>query len=128
MRSLVLADSSFRPGNAGLRQQEIAMLYAIPKKKITFGEAVRYRIAVQGRISADTAGRLGRMEVVDAGSAVRAGITVLEGLMRDQAELSGVLNTLYDSHFPILEVKALGIEESPGNPNLTRGAPDQRGR
>jgi hypothetical protein len=33
--------------------------------------------------------------------------TILIGRLRDQAELSGVLNTLYDMHLPILSVDLL---------------------
>jgi hypothetical protein len=34
-------------------------------------------------------------------------ITTLEGQVRDQAELLGVLNTLYELHVPLLTVKHL---------------------
>ena len=82
----------------------------LPTNKIGFGEAVLYRIAVQGSMSADTGGRLGGMEVVPGDSTIPSGVTVLEGRLQDQAELSGVLNTLHDLHMAILEVKALESE------------------
>jgi hypothetical protein len=34
-------------------------------------------------------------------------VTTLIGRVRDQAELSGVLNTLYELHLPILSVENL---------------------
>jgi hypothetical protein len=34
-------------------------------------------------------------------------MTTLVGRVRDQAELSGVLNTLYELHIPLLAVKIL---------------------
>jgi hypothetical protein len=34
-------------------------------------------------------------------------VTTLEGELLDQAALAGVLNTLYELHLPVLEVKCL---------------------
>jgi len=36
-------------------------------------------------------------------------VTTLEGELRDQAALAGVLNTLYELHLPVLLVKRLSI-------------------
>jgi hypothetical protein len=36
-------------------------------------------------------------------------VTTLEGELRDQAALAGVLNTLYELHLPVLLVKRLEI-------------------
>ena len=35
-------------------------------------------------------------------------LTTLMGPLRDQAELMGVLNSLYELHMPVVEVKYLG--------------------
>jgi hypothetical protein len=37
-------------------------------------------------------------------------VTTLVGRLRDQAELSGVLNSLYDLHQPILKVEVVNAE------------------
>ena len=37
-------------------------------------------------------------------------VTTLDGRLRDQAELSGVLNSLYDLHLPILKVEDVNEE------------------
>jgi hypothetical protein len=37
-------------------------------------------------------------------------VTTLTGRVSDQAELSGVLNTLYELHLPILSVENLEID------------------
>jgi hypothetical protein len=37
----------------------------------------------------------------------RKTVATLVGLMRDQAELAGVLNTLYELHLPLLSVEYL---------------------
>jgi len=41
-------------------------------------------------------------------------VTILIGQLQDQAELSGVLNTLYELHLPLLSVELLTDE----NPRL----------
>jgi 16S rRNA A1518/A1519 N6-dimethyltransferase RsmA/KsgA/DIM1 with predicted DNA glycosylase/AP lyase activity len=35
-------------------------------------------------------------------------VTVLQGHVSDQAELAGILNTLYELHLPLLSVQHLG--------------------
>jgi hypothetical protein len=37
-------------------------------------------------------------------------VTELVGKVRDQAELSGILETLYEAHFTLLSVEMLGAE------------------
>lgn len=39
-------------------------------------------------------------------------VTVLEGKVKDQAELSGILNTLYDQQLSLLSVKCLDKSDS----------------
>jgi hypothetical protein len=69
-----------------------------------------YRIRVAGRIDARWADRLGGLRVSDA---VDSGepCAELTGYLADQAALYGVLNTLYDYHFPLLYVEYLGPAE-----------------
>jgi len=38
-------------------------------------------------------------------------VTVLTGRLKDQAELTGVLNSLYELHLPILKVKIVAAKE-----------------
>ncbi len=68
----------------------------------------RYRIVVGKYLSVIWSDRLAGMEIrpVDEVSS-QAPVTQLEGLIQDQAQLSGVLNTLYDMGFPLLSVEAL---------------------
>jgi hypothetical protein len=68
----------------------------------------RYRIVVGKRLSLDWSGRLAGMEIMPGNEArSQAPVTRLEGILRDQAELSGVLNALYDTGFPLLSVEIL---------------------
>jgi hypothetical protein len=65
-----------------------------------------YRICVEGRVHESWVDRLGGMRVsIDDGQA--KAVTVLEGKLRDQAALSGVLNTLYELHLPVISVECL---------------------
>jgi hypothetical protein len=78
-----------------------------PRKQIPFDSPATYQISVQGRIDSSWSDRLEGMTIclatVEAGSRV----TTLEGELRDQSALAGVLNTLYELHLPVLSVKCL---------------------
>ncbi len=66
-----------------------------------------YRIRVQGRLDSTWSTRLGGMAVTAEPSADKPAVSVLAGHLADQAALSGVLNTLYDLHLPLLSVENL---------------------
>jgi hypothetical protein len=52
------------------------------------------------------------MTVTEDSSYDQAAVTVLEGHLPDQAALSGVLNTLYDLHLPLLKVECIDEPET----------------
>lgn len=67
-----------------------------------------YRIVVEGKLDDTWSERLAGMRLdstrkSEAGSAT----TVLQGKLRDQAELSGVVNTLCDLQLPLLEMEII---------------------
>ncbi|KPJ76380.1 MAG: hypothetical protein AMJ54_12010 [Deltaproteobacteria bacterium SG8_13] len=66
-----------------------------------------YRIRVQGRLDKSWAARLGGMTVTADQTAKKAPVTILVGHLADQAALSGILNTLYELHLPLLSVENL---------------------
>lgn len=66
-----------------------------------------YRIRVQGQLDSSWSNRLGDMRVTVDSPANQPPVTVLEGHLIDQAALSGVLNTLYEYHLPLLSVENL---------------------
>jgi len=75
-----------------------------------------YRIVALGRVSPWMADRLGSMRVVAPPSDSGPSVSVLEGRVRDQAELFGILNTLHELHFSLLSVVSLGQRPTtPGN-------------
>ena len=72
-----------------------------------------YRIRVQGAIDNSWSDRLGGMSITNEATADQQGVTILVGSLTDQAALTGVLNTLYDYHLPLLSVE--NLDEKYGN-------------
>jgi hypothetical protein len=66
-----------------------------------------YSIVVQGAINEDWRDRLGGMAFTSFVSGSGDLITNLIGELRDQASLSGVLDTLYRLHLPVISVQRL---------------------
>ena len=64
-----------------------------------------YRIKVEGCLNASWSDRIEGMNITSM--AGQGDTTVLVGRLQDQAALSGVLNTLYELHFPVLSVECL---------------------
>ncbi|MCX2744153.1 hypothetical protein OO013_09765 [Mangrovivirga sp. M17] len=73
--------------------------------KIRFEYPARYRIKFQGRDFQNLT-ILNNLTLKLEGE----GCIVVEGEMKDQAELLGVLNTLYDNHYSIVSVQFLEHE------------------
>lgn len=73
-----------------------------------FDKPARYRIVVQGRIDESWSDRLAGMHITAGEPGKSESTTCLVGNLRDQAQLSGVLNSLYDLHLAILLVERLG--------------------
>ncbi|MGB5669115.1 MAG: hypothetical protein WBM71_01065 [Sedimenticolaceae bacterium] len=66
-----------------------------------------YRIEIQGNLCENWADRLGNMRISSNKRADQSIVTTLTGRLQDQAELLGVLNSLYELHLPILMVEYL---------------------
>ncbi len=74
---------------------------------LDFGGSATYRIVVQGTLDPSYFGRLGGMTLNSPDREDDPSCTTLIGHVRDQAELNGVLETLYGLHLPILSVKRI---------------------
>jgi len=72
---------------------------------ITFEGPAHYRIVVKGWLAERTVERLGDMRIVSTEGEERETVTVLVGHVRDQAELSGIMNTLYGMHLSVLNIE-----------------------
>ena len=70
-----------------------------------------YRIEVEGVLEEFWADSVAGMCISTRKRADQSTVTTLTGLLRDQAELSGVLNGLYELHLPILSVKILSDDD-----------------
>ena len=74
----------------------------------TMSESATYRIRVQGRLDPGWSDRVGGMHIETLARGDGTSESVLEGRLADQAALTGVLNTLYEWHLPVISADCLG--------------------
>lgn len=73
--------------------------------RLTLGEPARYQIEIQGRLDEGWADHFdGMTPAVDA----ERGVTMLEGIVPDQAALFGLLVRIRDLGLPLLLVRWVG--------------------
>jgi hypothetical protein len=77
------------------------------RKRLTLQSPAHYRIKVQGLLEDVWSDRLGGMRIITSTSDENNPITTVSGLLRDQAELVGVLNGLYELRLPLLSVEII---------------------
>jgi hypothetical protein len=77
------------------------------EKRYSFDRPGNYRIRVEGFLDKKWSAILGGLRITTSTRGYQKQITVLEGLMRDQAELAGVLSTIYQRHLTLLSVEHL---------------------
>ena len=78
------------------------------RKSFPFNRPGNYRIRVLGSLDESWSMRLGDFRITAVSIKDQEGpVTELVGKVRDQAELSGVLETLYEAHFTLLSVEML---------------------
>ena len=80
------------------------------KKSFPFNRPGNYRIRVLGSLEESWSERLGGLRITTSSLKDQGPVTELVGPIRDQAELSGVLNTLYEYHLTLLSVEMLEAE------------------
>ena len=83
-------------------------------KRLKLETSATYRINVQGCLNGSWSDRLSGMRIIAHNPKEQEPVTTLEGRVRDQAELTGVFNSLYELHLPLLSVELLDGEE-PGS-------------
>ena len=83
------------------------MLPPESEKRYSFDRPGKYRICVLGYLDESWSERLGGLRITTSTRGDQKSVTVLEGLMRDQAELAGVLNTIYQRHLTLMSVECL---------------------
>ncbi|MBT3255977.1 MAG: hypothetical protein HN366_05905 [Deltaproteobacteria bacterium] len=83
------------------------------KQSFPFDRPGNYSIRVLGSLDESWSERLGGLRITVCSQTNREGpVTELAGLVRDQAELSGLLNTLYELHLTLLAVEFLENDTS----------------
>ena len=74
---------------------------------IDFDGPGTYRITIKGRIEESYSENLGGMHITVRSHRDGSDVTILTGEVKDQAELMGILNSIYGLHLPILSVENL---------------------
>jgi hypothetical protein len=77
------------------------------EKHVKIWTPVTYRIEVEGHLAESSSDCLAGMRITVGERLDQTTMTTLVGRLRDQAELSGVLNSLYDLRLPILKVEVV---------------------
>lgn len=80
------------------------------KKRITIDSSATYRIQVQGCLEGIWSDRLGGMKITMNIQVYQDPVTTLEGRVKDQSELIGVLNGLYELRMPLLSLELVPDE------------------
>jgi hypothetical protein len=76
-------------------------------KSYIFDRPGNYCIRVIGYLDESWSDRLGGLHITKSSPKDQGTVTSLVGQLRDQAELSGVLNTLYEMHLTLRSVAYL---------------------
>ena len=79
-----------------------------PALPSSYSEPGFYRIEVKGRLSENWWSRLGTMQVSVYAPEDDVEITVLQGAIKDQSELAGIMKTLHELHLALRSVSYLG--------------------
>ena len=73
-----------------------------------------YRICLEGVVASRWSDRLGDMDSTVEWREGRGPVTVLLGLLEDQAALYAVLDTLFELRLPLLSVEAVEARDTSG--------------
>ena len=83
------------------------MAKSLEMNHLNFEGPANYRIVVRGFLDERLSDRLAGMRITSQRRGDTKPLTSLVGGLRDQAQLSGVLNALYEMHLPILSVEVV---------------------
>ena len=77
---------------------------------VPFDGPAAYRIVVKGRVDQLWSEDLGGMDIRIQDQEDQPAITILSGQVRDQAELMGIMNSLYELHMTVLTVEHAAVD------------------
>lgn len=86
------------------------MSNSMTEKRLKMSGSGNYVIRVQGYLEEIWSDRLGNMEITPKFKDGAAPESQLVGTLKDQAELIGVLNGIYELRLPILYVEYVGVK------------------
>ena len=81
------------------------------KYEINFQKPAVYKIIVQGEIEKDWSGKLQGLQITIERSQGKRPASILVGQIKDQAALSGIMQTLYEMQMTIISVQRLHVLE-----------------
>ncbi|MEN8688349.1 MAG: hypothetical protein AB1Z51_08410 [Desulfuromonadales bacterium] len=85
---------------------------------LKFTSPAAYQILIKGFLDESWSERLNGLTIVNMNSETGVPITKIYGQVRDQAELLGVLNSIYEMHLPLISIDfGLDASESPETGN-----------
>lgn len=73
---------------------------------LRFAEPAAYRITIEGRLEPSWSERLGGMQITVTERGESGAFTILEGEVKDQAALIGILNAVCNLHLPLVSVES----------------------
>jgi hypothetical protein len=76
-------------------------------KSLKIWAPAKYQIKVDGEVGEGWVDYFGDMDITTRTRTDNSIVTILVGRVRDQAQLSGLLNSLYENHLSILSVELL---------------------
>lgn len=79
-------------------------------KRLKIEDQANYRISVQGCLEDVWSDRLANMTIIMDLTEGKAPVSTLIGRIKDQAELIGVLNGLYELRMPVLSLELVEEE------------------
>lgn len=79
----------------------------LSKTRIKLWTPATYRIEVEGHLNESWSECLAGMHITTRKRSDQTTVTNLIGRLRDQSELTGVLNSLHDLHRPIVKVEVV---------------------
>lgn len=77
------------------------------KKRLTIDSSATYKIKIQGCLEDIWSDRLGGMKITMNIQVYHDPVTTLVGQLKDQSDLIGVLNGLYELRMPLLSFEVL---------------------
>jgi len=83
---------------------------AYKEEHLKLWTAATYRIEIEGDLEESMFDRLGGLRISKHQREDQTMVTILIGRVRDQAELRGILNSLYEMHLPILLVDIMSSQ------------------